>query len=345
MFCLVLFGLVFVCPSTPNLTLCASRLLSPEFARAAGSVIQTLLAKTTYESLKRSREESAVEKSRTFLMHSMTKDELEGVLRRMFQNADKDGSGFLSRAEFSQALRESDLGLSRREINVLLFEVDANSDNMVSYEEFLPLCFNLMVEIVAQQLEANNMPKDELEIKSFFQDVFASADTEGVGRLPLSDLAVLLERADLGLSVIQRSAILAEAVVDDDGMVEYERFAGDAATIVAAIVDLQINAARAEAVVAARGDTVMGMTQDAFTDLLVSCLARADTTGHGFVHSADAKAMLVSEVGLTQKQAAGVVLYAGEDSEGNVSIAQVAAGAFAVLRAIGENSKLAAGHL
>lgn len=318
-----------------------------EFARAAGQVIQTLLAKTTYESVKRSREESAVEQSKGYLLHSLTKEEFKAVLDSMFRTADTDGSGFLSRAEFSRALRESGLGLTRREINVLLFEVDADADNMVSYEEFLPLCFNLLVEIVAQQFEASSMPRDERDLKEFFVDVFSSADTEGTGRLPVSDLAHLLERADLGLSAIQRSAILSEAIVDDDGTVEYARFAGDAAIIIAAIIDLQVNASRAAAVVASRADNTVldGMTQEAFTEALVACLAKGDTTGSGRVYVTDAVASLVADVGLTEKQANGVVLYAGQDAEGNVSITDVAAGAFAVLRAIAENSKLAAGEL
>lgn len=318
-----------------------------EFARAAGSVIQTLLAKTTYESLKKAREESAVEQSKAYLLHAMTKEELESVLSDMFMKADADGSGFLSRSEFTRALKESGLGLSRKEINVLLYEVDADSDGMVSYAEFLPLCFNLLVEIVAQQIEANSMPKDEVELQEFFVDVFSSADVSGSGMLHVSELADLLESADLGLSAIQRSAILSEAVADEDGNVQYERFAADAATIIAAIIDLQINQQRAQAVVEARqgADTVLGMTEQEFSEALIDSLGRSDTTGTGMVHSSDAVASLVSDLNLTQKQAAGVVRHARSDGEGNVSINDVAAGAFAILKAIQEHRLLAEGKL
>ena len=45
-----------------------------------------------------------------------------------------------------QCLRASELGLSRKEINVLLSEVDIDGDGNISYEEFMPLCFNILVE-------------------------------------------------------------------------------------------------------------------------------------------------------------------------------------------------------
>ena len=189
------------------------------------------------------------------------------------------------------------------------------------------------------------MPSDEAELQSFFVDVFGSADVDGTGRLHVDELNDLLERADLGLSTIQRTAILAEAVVDDDGMVEYEQFARDAATIIAAIIDLQINEARAVAVVESRGNTVMGMSEAEFCDALVDSLGRSDTTGSGMVHYSDATAALVSDLGLSTKQANGVVRFARADSEGNVSITDVAAGAFAVMRAMEEHRRLAEGSL
>lgn len=318
-----------------------------EFARAAGDVIQAVLARTTYETLKATREESAVEKSRNFLLHNLSPDQLEKVLGDMFTRADGDGSGTLSRSEFHNALKQSGLGLTRKEINILLHEVDENEDGNVSYQEFLPLCFNLLVEIVSQQFEASEVPRDEAELKDFFTDLFAAADVEGNGLLAVADIAALLDQAELGLSTIQQSAILAEARTNDDGLVEYARFAGDAATIIAAIIDLQFNESRAEAVIAARSSserTVLGMNEAEFTDALSTALGEADTEGTGMVHYADAKAVLVSDLGLTDKQSNGVIIHASQDGEGNVSIADVAAGAFAVLLNIEELEKLKAGE-
>ena len=61
--------------------------------------------------------------SKAFLLHGMPKDELEDAIRKVFGRADADGSGMLSRTEFADALRGSGLGLTRREINVIMAEV------------------------------------------------------------------------------------------------------------------------------------------------------------------------------------------------------------------------------
>lgn len=318
-----------------------------EFARAAGDVIQAVLAKTTYDTLKAQREESAVEKSRNFLLHNLSPDQLEKVLGDMFSRADADGSGTLSRGEFTKALKESGLGLTRKEINILLHEVDEDEDGMVTYHEFLPLCFNLLVEIVSQQFESSEIPRDEAELKAFFVDLFSAADVKGSGSLSVADIASLLDQAELGLSTIQQSAILAEANADDEGQVDYEKFSGTAATIIAAIIDLQFNESRAEAVIAARAgeSTVLGMSEEVFVDALTTTLTEADTEGVGMVHYADAKAVLVSDLRLTDKQANGVVRHAAQDGDGNVAIRDVVAGAFAVLQHIEEIEKLRSGAL
>lgn len=38
------------------------------------------------------------------------------------------------------------MGLTRKEVNAILSEVDENHDGEVSYEEFIPICFNILVE-------------------------------------------------------------------------------------------------------------------------------------------------------------------------------------------------------
>lgn len=136
-----------------------------EFVPMAVDIIQMLIAKNKFEESKKAREEDAVTQSRHFLLHGMSGDDLEAVLQEMFRQADVDGSGELSRKEFSKALRESGLGLTRKEINVLLAEVDANEDGMVSYAEFLPLCFNLLVEIVSEEFQSASTPSNEVEIR------------------------------------------------------------------------------------------------------------------------------------------------------------------------------------
>merc|ERR1719261_602113 len=78
-------------------------------------------------------------------LRGMTEEELTEVLKSAFVNADADGSGFLDRKEFKQVIMDCDLGFTRKEVNLMMNEVDVNGDNLVSYEEFAPLCYQMLV--------------------------------------------------------------------------------------------------------------------------------------------------------------------------------------------------------
>lgn len=52
-------------------------------------------------------------------------------------------SGMLSRTEFKNCLKAAKLGLTRKDINLIMSTVDANKDGSISYEEFVPICFQV----------------------------------------------------------------------------------------------------------------------------------------------------------------------------------------------------------
>jgi hypothetical protein len=52
----------------------------------------------------------------------------------------------LSSCSHAWVHRAAELGLTRKEVNAILSEVDENNDGEVSYEEFIPICFNILVE-------------------------------------------------------------------------------------------------------------------------------------------------------------------------------------------------------
>jgi Ca2+-binding EF-hand superfamily protein len=60
------------------------------------------------------------------LLHGIPKEELEEVMKRVFEAADENGNGELSLEEFRQCLKSAELGLTRKEINLLLSECDTN---------------------------------------------------------------------------------------------------------------------------------------------------------------------------------------------------------------------------
>lgn len=61
-------------------------------------------------------------KVRDYLMKGLPRHELETSIQEIFRNADIDESGGLDRAEFLRCLKESGLGFTRRELNLITSE-------------------------------------------------------------------------------------------------------------------------------------------------------------------------------------------------------------------------------
>ena len=55
------------------------------------------------------------------LVHGMTKEALEDVVARIFEQIDADGNGVLDKDEFVEALQMMELGLTRKEINAIMY--------------------------------------------------------------------------------------------------------------------------------------------------------------------------------------------------------------------------------
>ena len=117
-----------------------------EFLPFTVELLQALFAKQEMDHEREETEAEAREEVEEFLLHGMPRSELENMMMDIFQRADIDGSGSLDRNEFRECLKAAELGLTRKEVNAILSEVDENQDGNVSYTEFMPLCFNILVE-------------------------------------------------------------------------------------------------------------------------------------------------------------------------------------------------------
>jgi Ca2+-binding EF-hand superfamily protein len=206
-----------------------------EFQPLLLELAQLLYAKQDVEEKIRENE-SKVE---DILLHGMNRDDMNALLLECFQNYDTDQSGFLSRSQFQQALKSADIGLTRKEINGLLHEVDENEDGVISYEEFYPVAFDLCVQIYARQLAHSSLPSGQQEIAEYFEQLFSSVDVDGTGRLSYNQLGELLRASDLGMSKVQTHAVLGEAVKDEDNTVNYKDFAFMAAQMVGSMINFQ----------------------------------------------------------------------------------------------------------
>merc|ERR1719487_342446 len=166
-------------------------------------------------------EVAAYAAAEAFVLEGMTREELEGAAIGIFQAADMDNSGFLDRKEFVDCLRALDLGFTKKEIQYTMAQVDVNHDGLISYEEFLPLCFDLFVEIWQDKYMEASGTGNALEEQ--FMALFKQNDPEGSEKISAVDLRALL--GTWGMSPMQVETTMAEAQIGGDGCVVYPKFA------------------------------------------------------------------------------------------------------------------------
>lgn len=156
------------------------------------------------------------------LVHGMSRDELTELVGSIFERMDSDGSGTLSKAEFAQALTSMELGLTRREINTIMFQIDQDQDGNISYREFAPFAFDLLQKLTSLRLLETELENDELA--QYLMDLFKARDVEMTGVLHVNDIRDLLHQAMLGLSRMQIYTVISEAEVNSEMQIAYGTF-------------------------------------------------------------------------------------------------------------------------
>ena len=97
-----------------------------EFVPLAVDLVQSIYAKAEAAAATAAEELEAATAAQEYMLHGMSREELEAVMKEVLNKADTDGSGALSLNEFHKCIREAELGLTRKEINRLMQEVDAD---------------------------------------------------------------------------------------------------------------------------------------------------------------------------------------------------------------------------
>merc|ERR1711934_546413 len=204
-----------------------------EFLPIGVDIVQAIFARREAEAAAEAQEKAAQEAARVALVHGMDKEQYKQMLMAYFRAHDTDNSGFLSRKEFKECMKNADLGLTRQEINALMMEIDVDGDDNISLDEFDTIFFEMLVEIVSAAALEESRNADELTM--YLLEIFQGADLESQGLLHKQDVIDLLRRGDFGLTKIQVLAVLAEAQMDEHGFIQYEPLAAPAATMVKSI--------------------------------------------------------------------------------------------------------------
>lgn len=189
-----------------------------EFIPLALQIIQSMYAKKKLEHHMAEVREHAED----LLVHGMSKHELTELVETIFERMDTDGSGTLSKEEFVAALTSMELGLTRREINTIMFQIDVDQDGKISYREFVPFAYDLLQKLTSLRLLETELENDELG--QYLTDLFKAKDTEMAGMLHADDIRDLLHEAMLGLSRMQIYTVISEAEPDTEMMISYPAF-------------------------------------------------------------------------------------------------------------------------
>jgi len=318
-----------------------------EFLPIAVDVVSAIYAKQDFEKENEARaedKENALADAHDYLLHGMPRDELEAALRDVFDQADGDRNGWLSRKEFVSCIKDADLGFTKKEINVLLSEVDVDGDGQVTYEEFVPLCFTLLVEMVSDSLV--EVPQEENELRAFFIDLFGTAADEN-GKLSHTDAIDLMKQADLGLTRVQIHAIMSEADEDEEGKIDYEQLSNAMGGMVLSLVNIRMQQDRAAKYADVREqdgyDQVWGFSQSELTAAINQACASVDTAGIGRLARDDIK-MVVSEClpSLPSKHLNAIMSMASPDENGMCDYAIVAQESFKVVQFLQTNDLITA---
>jgi len=270
------------------------------------------------------------------------------MLKGAFTKADKDNSGYLDRKEFKTCLKSSGLGFTKKEINVMMSEVDLDGDGKITYDEFVPICFEMLSEMMADKMRGSQSQTEE-ELKNYVLDcldeeVKLSTNEEGSTSVPEGHVnkktaSNALISADLGLSRIQLAGIMSAATADKKGNVSVEKLASAAAAVLVNLNNIEMQRRMADDL-AARNQSeeqylILGMDQETMRATLDASFREADVEGTGLLTEDVISDIVCEKLGdIDQQMYYAIMSLAIPDDEYNVWYDDVAEWAFASLEGL-----------
>ena len=269
--------------------------------------------------------------------------QVEDVMLEIFEKSDLDGSGALSLQEFRKCCKDADIGLTKKEINILMHQSDVDGDGQITYEEFVPLCFEMLTEILKDELLAEKRSPTELEV--FLTEVWKEADYNDTGVLSPIELKDSLRRADLGLSRLQIHSVLSEFEFDEHGMCDFSKFAAKAAELIYRLVDPAEQMVRYDQIEQLRERTdftiVHGLGQADIESVLRQEFATYDTEGKDELAVVTVTtALKSSQLALSSGEVSAIMSAAEMTASGGVDYISLSSYAFYVLQYLAQQAAL-----
>lgn len=202
-----------------------------------------------------------IQEAQSILVHGMSEEELTDVLFKIFKDADKDDSGALDPEEFINCLRSTDIGFTEEEINLMKDSVDVDGNGLIDFQEFAPLAYSLLVEVIAKQIAeegqgeegegeepaamqrakqlVNDLSDEELE--TTLKKIFDGADQDKNGVLDYDEFRECLRSANLGFTDELIEYLILEVDANKDGVIDYTEFCPLCYELLLKIIEVEVS--------------------------------------------------------------------------------------------------------
>ena len=123
-----------------------------EFAPLCYELLTEVIAKDLKDGVGTDMQAFTMAKAQNLLVHGMSQEDVEELIQAVFKEVDTDNNGRLDPEEFVNALALSKLNLSDDDAASLLANMQTDADGMVSLDSFRPIAFQILTEILAEEL-------------------------------------------------------------------------------------------------------------------------------------------------------------------------------------------------
>eukprot|EP00239_Pterosperma_sp_CCMP1384_P001090 CAMPEP_0197856106 /NCGR_PEP_ID=MMETSP1438-20131217/27912_1 /TAXON_ID=1461541 /ORGANISM="Pterosperma sp., Strain CCMP1384" /LENGTH=454 /DNA_ID=CAMNT_0043471453 /DNA_START=104 /DNA_END=1468 /DNA_ORIENTATION=+ len=305
-----------------------------EFLPLMVQIIHSLKAKHEVAAAAQQAEEAMRKEMEMQLLHGISKEELEGMMASVFQSADTDGSGGLSKEEFRSCLKSAELGLTKKEINLLLSECDVDGDGNIVYSEFVPLCFDVLVERFKDQVMQNAALQSDDGLQQMILTEFQAMDKKGTGFLNNSQCKTALTKVSsefIGLTQLQICSLLSNAAPNGEGNIDYAKFSMVAAAMIWTMVDLDAQTKRVEAIQkmsqTAGAEFLHGHNEETVKAVLMAAFKDADADGNGTLEAGEIIHVLgtlgAGELSLTESEIQALIATVDSDGDGRLDYVEL----------------------
>lgn len=157
--------------------------------------LSNVLSTGVQPELRQSQEEAARIAALDFLLKDKSEDLVLQNVTAEFKNTDADCDGVISALEFSNTLKQLDLGLTKLEMKFIMLHIDPKLSGFIAFEAVIEDLWDLIVSLVSGSLleGAGQLPQAmDLVLRKFVE-----LDVDGAGLLPLETIHEALQTLPL----------------------------------------------------------------------------------------------------------------------------------------------------